>query len=305
MTERQKEIHLAAQVVLQEMIDDLILTTAISAHREIKRGRVICGTCGTRCRDHQPLFSSNTVASSSLQLPLTQDSGSSSRAQTPQLNDATGSRTGGHPVGPEKGMGGTTGIGSGSGRADGSGNNFFDCLVCSRPIASNRYAPHLSRCLGLNGSTRRVTARSAAVKARFGNGQDRSSPSPFLGSENGEWNSDTDSIVGGKRKKINGSTRRNSSPNKMQQPKGKKTKLIGSSSGTPTPQLPRQVLPPSKLGRPPTNSVILSSPDSSPEKSVVSIASSLSGMTGTKTLPGTTEIPTVPGDDSSEGADDY
>lgn len=85
------------------------------------------------------------------------------------------------------------------------------------------------------------------------------------------------------------------------------TRLINHYSGTPTPQFPRQALPPSKLGRPPTNrQTTQSSPVSSPEKSVISVASSGAGVTGSKTLPGAgntlTEI--VLGDESSEDADD-
>jgi len=44
------------------------------------------------------------------------------------------SRTAGYTVGPEKGTGGASGIASGSGRMDGNGNVFFDCLVCGRAV---------------------------------------------------------------------------------------------------------------------------------------------------------------------------
>ncbi|WWD20128.1 hypothetical protein CI109_104604 [Kwoniella shandongensis] len=339
MGDRATEIRQAAKAVLDEMIGDMILSTAMAAHREIKRGRVICGTCGTRCRAHLPLQSlSSTAASSSssntLQLPDTNAAPSASTTRTaspqPSLLEGTNGgsgpgRSGGYPIGPERGTGGATGIGSGSGRVDGSGNAFFDCLVCGRSISSNRYAPHLSSCLGLNGSTRRGAARSAAVKARLGN-NDRSSPSPYLAgqsaaSDNGDWGSDGDSVSGSKKKKaLNGSNsaKRGRSPSKVPIPK--KSKLgSATSSATPTPTFQRQALPPSKLGRPPTNRSITtqeSSPAFSPAKSVISIASSDAeteiggggGMTGAKTLPGmgggmnVAEV--VPGDESSEGADD-
>ncbi|WVQ79397.1 hypothetical protein IAT38_001494 [Cryptococcus sp. DSM 104549] len=347
MPNKSEEIRAAANMILSEMIDDLVLTTAIAAHREIKRGRVTCGTCGTRCRCHTPVLPSNLASTSSSgasTLLVPQSNGdnpgssvASSRAATPSLaSDSQGGRSGGYLVGPEKGTGGSTGIGSGSGRIDGSGNAFFDCLVCSRPISSNRYAPHLARCLGFGGSTRRTAARSAAAKVRMGT-NDRSSPSPYVGtgSENGDWGSDADSVTGSKKKKAaNGSAKRTGSPTKAV-PKGKKAK-IGSVSGsaTPTPQFPRQALPPSKLGRPPTNrqpTTVLSSPASSPEKSVFSVASSSTGgggnggMTGAKTLPGMSAaggfsamgsyngsaegdsevLPEIVlGDDSSEGGDD-
>jgi hypothetical protein len=37
-----------AEAVFEDMLADLILDVTISAQREIKRGRVVCGTCGTR-----------------------------------------------------------------------------------------------------------------------------------------------------------------------------------------------------------------------------------------------------------------
>ncbi|WVR08237.1 hypothetical protein IAU60_005284 [Kwoniella sp. DSM 27419] len=310
--DRGTEITAVATAVLDEMVGDLILSTAISAHREIKRGRTVCGTCGTRCRAHLPLPPPAMASSSA----------APSRTSSPQpgTSGEPSNRSMGYVVGPEKGTGGATGVGSGSGRLDSSGNVFFECLVCGRSVASNRYAPHLSTCLGLNGSTRRGAARSAAARTRLGN-HDRSSPSPYVnnggrdagtreGSDNGDWGSDNDSVQGSKKRKImNGSANRGRSPSKV--PLSKKAKF-GSTSGsaTPTPTFPRQALPPSKLGRPPTNRPMPSSPQSvhsSPEKSVISIASS-GGMVGRKSLPGQSmhdpppEV--IPGDESSEGADD-
>lgn len=55
-----------------------------------------------------------------------------------------------------------------------------------------RYAPHLSACLGFNGSTRRAASRMAATKAKLGGPGERSSPSPYVHSENGD--SDGDSL---------------------------------------------------------------------------------------------------------------
>ncbi|EJT49660.1 hypothetical protein A1Q2_08436 [Trichosporon asahii var. asahii CBS 8904] len=170
-----------------------------------------------RCRSHQPL---------------------SSREPTP-------SRSNGYAVGPEKGTGGGTGIASGSGRVDSSGNAFFDCLVCGRSITSNRYAPHLASCLGLSGSTRRGASRMAAAKARLGT--DRASPSPYLASED----SDAES-VSSKRRKLNG--KRAASP---QKPTFKK-KLQGHTSGSAPPRMP------SKLGRPPKSAATQKAHSASP-----------------------------------------
>ncbi|WWC95398.1 hypothetical protein V866_002260 [Kwoniella sp. B9012] len=351
--DRNTEIRIASKAILDEMINDLILSTSMAAHREIKRGRVVCGTCGTKCRAHIPLPPPAIPSSSSSSSLIPNSSAPPSRYPSPQpgigLDGQPISRTGGYTVGPEKGTGGSTGIGSGSGRMDGNGNTFFECLVCGRSVASNRYAPHLSSCLGLNGSTRRGAARSAAVKARLGN-NDRSSPSPYVnkgdtGSDNGDWErgSEGGDSVGGKKKKkiLNGASpsltpsssanaRRNKSPIKGANiPKKSKIGGTGSTpnsgSATPTPSF-RQALPPSKLGRPPTNRPIdiSQSPASSPEKSIISISSSGhgGGMTGKKTLPGqnqgfnmggigpgesvTDVLQSTGGDESSEGeVDDY
>ncbi|WVW86724.1 hypothetical protein I302_108778 [Kwoniella bestiolae CBS 10118] len=354
--DRNTELKIASNVILEEMINDLILSTAMAAHREIKRGRVVCGTCGTKCRAHLPLPPPTlpTSSSSSSMTLLPNASAPPSRYPSPQPSIGPDGqpipRTGGYTVGPEKGTGGSTGIGSGSGRVDGNGNTFFECLVCARSVASNRYAPHLSSCLGLNGSTRRGAARSAAVKARLGN-NDRSSPSPYVnkgdtGSDNGDWErgSEGGDSVGGKKKKkmLNGASpavtpsssanaKRNKSPIKGASIP-KKSKIGGTSStpnsgsATPTPSF-RQALPPSKLGRPPTNRPTdpSQSPGSSPEKSIISITSSghSGGMMGKKTLPGQSQgfnmggMPpgesvtdvlqsATGGDESSEGeVDDY
>lgn len=100
--------------------------------------------CHYRCRSHLPLLTNN-VANCSKSLHTSADgSESSSRAQTPQCVSETGGRSSGYTVGPEKGTGGSTGVGSGSGKIDSNGNAFFDCLVCSRPVSpnSNRASIH-------------------------------------------------------------------------------------------------------------------------------------------------------------------
>lgn len=131
------------------MLRDFILPVTISAHREIKRGRTLCGVCGTRraslapkwtslkkahqvrCRSHDPLTNNQSQASSSQStIPP------SSRAPSPLPSSSSTASTslGGYIAGPNKGTGGSTGIGSGSGRADAAGNVFFACLICDRQV---------------------------------------------------------------------------------------------------------------------------------------------------------------------------
>ncbi|GFZ50099.1 hypothetical protein JCM24511_07852 [Saitozyma sp. JCM 24511] len=301
-TDRDPELTAAADAIFDDLLADLILSCTISAHREIKRGRAICGVC--RSHDNlQPLKPSQPSQSAQAEA-----SSSSSRAGSPAsasqrsvtANGAPSGpvdRTAGYAVGPEKGTGGATGIGSGSGRMEG-GNVFFNCLVCGKPTVSTRYAPHLASCLGLSGSTRRGATRQAATKARLGH-SDRSSPSPYYdGSQNGD--SDGESNAGKKSK---------NRPYRIEH----RTEPVA----TPT---SRAALPPSKLGRPPTNApkAEVSSPVSSPERSVISLAPStnssmgMGGMTGAKTIPGMSasqEVVQVEDsgavDLSEEEADDY
>lgn len=50
---------LQADAIFDDLLADLILSCTISAHREIKRGRAICGVCGTRrvwCLIRPPSF---------------------------------------------------------------------------------------------------------------------------------------------------------------------------------------------------------------------------------------------------------
>ena len=46
-------LNIQAEVILDEMIADIILTQTMAGHREIVRGRAICGTCGTKSVQQQ------------------------------------------------------------------------------------------------------------------------------------------------------------------------------------------------------------------------------------------------------------
>ncbi|KLT44595.1 hypothetical protein CC85DRAFT_256903 [Cutaneotrichosporon oleaginosum] len=288
------EIRALAEAIFADLLADQVLTTTIAAHREVKRGQAVCATCGTRCRAHVPIA------------PLA--SGSTSAVGSRESSPARGItvRPNGYTIGPEKGTGGGTGIGSGSGRVDAAGNAFFDCLVCGRSVTSNRYAPHLASCLGFSGSTRRGASRVAAAKARLG-ADGRASPSPYLTGDD----SDTESLSGKRKKLLNGNGKRASSPSKATL---KKARLAQGHSGS-APPASRPPHPPSRLGRPPT-SAKSASPYASPEKSGAasvpvwregSAASSTSGgKSGKKSVPPPPAPQNVAdGEESSEADDDY
>ncbi|PBK77064.1 hypothetical protein ARMSODRAFT_948952 [Armillaria solidipes] len=115
------------------MLDEIVMDAAIEAHHDVLKGRSICSTCNTRCNAvHLP----GSASSSSQTVP-------SSRPGTPASVDN------------KHGTGTSTPNGT---KLDGN-TVYLDCVQCSRPIASNRYAPHLANCMGLS-TARRSAART-------------------------------------------------------------------------------------------------------------------------------------------------
>jgi len=64
------------------------------------------------------------------------------------------------------------------------GTVLLDCVGCGRATSSNRYASHLSACIGIGTGTRRAAPRNATSKSKLGSDAGRSA-SPYPGSENG------------------------------------------------------------------------------------------------------------------------
>ncbi|EKM48641.1 uncharacterized protein PHACADRAFT_266236 [Phanerochaete carnosa HHB-10118-sp] len=153
--------------------------------------------------------------------------------------------------------------GSPAGTDTPTGNIYFDCSVCKRQIASNRYAPHLSGCMGL-GNSRRGAARNASSKARSSD-----AGSPYVNSEAGyvsdESKSPSKSKSRSKAKQadeaefsLNNNKKRNGSPSVSPTKKAKKPKtavsrvktdhdLSGSPSLLPVSHTSSQSKIPSKL----------------------------------------------------------
>ncbi|KAJ7275257.1 hypothetical protein B0H12DRAFT_247793 [Mycena haematopus] len=131
------------------MLEDIVMDVTLQSHHETARSRSICPVCKTRCSSvHAPTHSQ--VASQPLP----------SRPSTPAANGN-----------------GSAGTGT-STPTKADGNLYLECVNCSRQIASNRYAPHLSSCLGLAAS-RRGAARGSAVKSKQpSEAEGRSSGSP-------------------------------------------------------------------------------------------------------------------------------
>ncbi|KAL7411155.1 hypothetical protein BDY24DRAFT_396794 [Mrakia frigida] len=220
--------------LLSSLLTEIALDVALEAHSEIKRGRLLCTVCGTFCKasgSHCPPPSNLSISAANSQTLQANASPSSSRSTTPMPSSLVGSKK---PLSAlEKDFNQPTVDSS-------SGNIYFDCLNCSKPIASVRYAPHLSKCLGLAG--RRTTGR-ATTRLK-------------LGSEAGN-SSDVESVTSkSKMKGVNGNAKRNGTPTKASAlSKRQKTSSASLVDSTPilTPSIapPPPPLPPSPIVPPP------------------------------------------------------
>ncbi|KAJ6519607.1 hypothetical protein C8R45DRAFT_27959 [Mycena sanguinolenta] len=129
------------------MLEDIVMDVTLQSHHETARSRSICPVCKTRCSSvHAPTHP--PVASQS----------QPSRPSTPAANGSAGTGT------------------STPTKTDGNAI-YLECVNCSRQIASSRYAPHLSSCLGL-ATSRRGAARGSAVKKQPSEAEGRSTGSP-------------------------------------------------------------------------------------------------------------------------------
>lgn len=179
---------------------------ALQSHSEIAHGREVCDQCHTKCGQvHVPPSAAR-------------GNGAGSRAHTPLTS-------------PAKPGGSTGGVANGAGTANGkeskpdNGNIMLECVNCKRPVASTRYAQHLSGCLGLAGA-RRGNARTAVTKAK--QGSDGRSASPYVGSELGVSDEELSPAKAkpkpkNKKAQVNG-TKRPLSPDHNSSPPAKKLK---------------------------------------------------------------------------------
>ncbi|KAF9535545.1 hypothetical protein CPB83DRAFT_841950 [Crepidotus variabilis] len=145
-SEKDDAISQLANRILSAMLDELILDTTLKSHHEVARSKTVCPVCNTRCGAIHTPGSSSSAANESSQFSAK----APSRAATPSSaasNEFTLAKQN------------ANGISTPTGGKD--GNLYLECVVCSRQISSNRYAPHLASCMGL-GSARRNGARGTA-----------------------------------------------------------------------------------------------------------------------------------------------
>ncbi|PWY98574.1 hypothetical protein BCV70DRAFT_201894 [Testicularia cyperi] len=178
---------LIANRLLDSLLGEIVLDTALRTHATIKRARSICRLCGTRCQAHTPAAG---------------NAGHLASTGTPNLDDGsndggTGSATG------------TPAPGAGGNKPDYYSNNpLFECLVCSRQVSSNRYATHLAKCMGMGSKGgRKGAARNAKAANTSGSTPNRFG-TPRYGSD-----LDDESFVRKKGKSgVNGNNKRALSP---------------------------------------------------------------------------------------------
>ncbi|KAI0639173.1 hypothetical protein C8Q77DRAFT_43884 [Trametes polyzona] len=190
----------------------------LQSHKEIARARAVCDVCHTRCN--------------AVHVPGPSNAGTS-RIPTPNGDLRAAAGDGNSPS--------ATGTNTPVNGASKDGTVYLACLECNREIASNRYATHLSACMGIG--NRRGAARNATAKAKLGSEQGKSA-SPRLASEAAHL-SDDGGVAGkappakgkgkGKAKKTDDSTlnsngKRTASPSISPTKKSKKQKTTGSAA---------------------------------------------------------------------------
>jgi len=154
------------------------MDVVIESHQAIARSRSICHVCHTRCGlVHLPGQASGTSqgAGSSSRLPTPSEEARAAETYSPA---GTGTNT------PTNGKAG--------------GNVLLECVNCKRQMASNRYASHLSDCMGLSNSRRGAT-RNATAKTKLASEAGRSA-SPYVPSEPGGLSDDGKAATAGKGK---------------------------------------------------------------------------------------------------------
>ncbi|KAL7285698.1 hypothetical protein ACG7TL_000803 [Trametes sanguinea] len=172
--ERDEAVAELSATIFSAMLEEILMDVVQQSHKEIARARALCDICHTRCNAVHVPGPSNAAGSSRVPTP-----NGDTQPVDGQSPAATGTNT------PVNGKDGTV---------------YFECLECKRQastlshvelavtalrrlpllIASNRYAPHLSSCMGIG--NRRGATRNATAKSKLGSDFGKSA-SPRLASE--------------------------------------------------------------------------------------------------------------------------
>ncbi|KAJ3758165.1 hypothetical protein EV360DRAFT_94808 [Lentinula raphanica] len=157
--EKEQILSSLSNKLFCDFLDDFIMDIALEAHAEVFKSRAVCEICGTRSvlafvgagvtrvisRSKLIISLCSTHHTAHVPVSLSQRTQtSSSRAETPSAVEGSTNT-------PNSGKG-----------ADGTIH--LECVNCQRMVASNRYAPHLSNCMGLNSSRRGAVRGSTKTK---------------------------------------------------------------------------------------------------------------------------------------------
>ncbi|KAG2154536.1 hypothetical protein DEU56DRAFT_769111 [Suillus clintonianus] len=159
-SEREDAIAAITSKIFSAMLDDLTMDAALQAHHQLLRSRAVCRICHTRCGMVHP--NGAQIVTSQAHSIIHGDVGGKTASST-GTNTPNGSKS--------------------------DGNILFECMVCKHQVASNRFAPHLSKCMGIGTGSRRGAPRGTNLKAKIPIEPGRSA-SPYPGSENGNVSDD-------------------------------------------------------------------------------------------------------------------
>ncbi|PPQ97171.1 hypothetical protein CVT26_000434 [Gymnopilus dilepis] len=174
-SEREETLAALTARIFSSMLDELIMDATLQSHQEVLRAKSVCPVCNTRCGSiHNTPVTNGSDGVAIGQRSDTPFSAGSNEANKVQMNGSNGTST---PT-----------------NLKGDPGPLLECVVCSRPMAANRYAPHLSSCMGFN-NTRRVAARGNAKPSKPPSEEDQSPPP----SDDGEL-SDDKAYINGKAK---------------------------------------------------------------------------------------------------------
>nr|GAT47877.1 predicted protein [Mycena chlorophos] len=166
-SQREETLISLANRLFNVMLEDLVMDVALQSHHEVSRSLSVCSVYAAQVFKQQPSCCVlDAVFAVHVPPPMATLPAQTlpSRPSTPVQN---GSASAGTST-PTK-----------------EGNMYIDCVVCSRQIASSRYASHLSSCLGL-GTTRRAAVRGSTTKSKPSSDAGGRSTSPEDDSDDGK-----------------------------------------------------------------------------------------------------------------------
>ncbi|KIY51383.1 hypothetical protein FISHEDRAFT_71008 [Fistulina hepatica ATCC 64428] len=151
-SEKDEMLSILSKRIFSAMVDDLVMDAALQAHHDVAKSRAVCSVCNTRCGLGEPKICFR-------QQSLHQTYTPQAHASSPSTSQAS--------CGPGTPSASASKATNGTGTPSSSKADniiYVTCSNCSRQIASSRFAPHLSSCMGL-ASARRAAPR-AVTKAK-------------------------------------------------------------------------------------------------------------------------------------------